>query len=96
MEVDMIKEASAMKVRQNFGELINEVQLRHDSVVVTRSGKPVAAIVDIDLFNKIRLFEDEFENAVADLQAAFKGESVEAVDGLLKQAKRAARKHHKK
>ena len=42
----MIKEATAMTVRKNLGELINEVQYRHDSILVTKAGKPVAAIVD--------------------------------------------------
>ncbi|MFQ5580830.1 MAG: type II toxin-antitoxin system Phd/YefM family antitoxin [Nitrospiria bacterium] len=91
----MIKEASAMKVRQNLGELINEVQYRHDSVVVTRAGKPVAAIVDIALFNKMRLLEEEFDRAQKDLQDAFQGESPEAVDELLQKAKRASRRAKK-
>ena len=39
----MIREASAMKVRQNLGELINEVQYRHDTILVTKAGKRVAA-----------------------------------------------------
>ena len=91
----MIKEASAMKVRQQFGELINEVQYRHDSVVVTRAGKPVAAIVDIALFNKMRLLEEEFDRTQKELQDAFQGESVESVDALLKQAKRATRQTRK-
>jgi len=95
MEVEMIKEASAMKVRQQFGELINEVQYRHDSVVVTRAGKPVAAIVDIALFNKMRLLEEEFDRTQRELQDAFQGESVESVDALLKQAKRATRQTRK-
>lgn len=91
----MIKEASAMKVRQQFGELINEVQYRHDSVVVTRAGKPVAAIVDIALFNKMRLLEEEFDRTQRELQDAFQGESAESVDVLLKQAKRASRQTSK-
>jgi len=95
MEVEMIKEASAMKVRQQFGELINEVQYRHDSVVVTRAGKPVAAIVDIARFNKMRLLEEEFDRTQKELQDAFQGESVESVDALLKQAKRATRQTRK-
>jgi len=48
----MIREATAMKVRQNLGELLNEVQYRRDSVLVTKGGKPVAALVGIDLFRK--------------------------------------------
>jgi prevent-host-death family protein len=42
----MRREATAMNVRQNLGELLNQVQYRGDSVVVTKHGKPVAALVE--------------------------------------------------
>ena len=34
----MQREAPAMTVRQNLGELINEVQYRHDRIVITKAG----------------------------------------------------------
>jgi len=37
----MIREAPAMTVRQNLGELLNEVQYRHGKVLITKAGKPV-------------------------------------------------------
>ena len=88
----MIREASAMKVRQNLGELLNEVQYRHDTVLVTKAGKRVAAIVDIALFEKIRLMEAEFNRLVGHLQEAYKGESLETVEGELRKAKAASRR----
>jgi prevent-host-death family protein len=88
----MIREASAMKVRQNLGELINEVQYRHDTILVTKAGKRVAAIVDIELFEKIRLMEAEFNRLVGRLQQAYKGESLETVEGELRTARTAARR----
>lgn len=45
----MIREAPAMTVRNNLGELLNEVQYRGDSVMITKSGKPIAALIDIGL-----------------------------------------------
>lgn len=71
----MIREASAMKVRQNLGEMINEVQYRHDTVLITKAGKRVAAIVDIELFEKIKLMEGAFNRLVESLQNAYAGES---------------------
>jgi len=32
--IDMIREVSAMTVRNNLGELLNEVTYRHDSIVM--------------------------------------------------------------
>ena len=40
----MISEASAVSFRQNLGDMLNQVQYRHDSIVIKRDGKPVAAL----------------------------------------------------
>ncbi len=88
----MIKEASAMTVRKHLGELINEVQYRHDSVVVIKAGKPVAALVDIALFNKMRALESEFDRLIGDLRKAYEGESIETVEKELRKAKKTARR----
>ena len=44
----MIRESPATTVRKNLGELLNEIQYRRDSILITRGGKPVAALVDLD------------------------------------------------
>lgn len=62
-----------MTVRQNLGEILNEVQYRHDSVLITKGGKPVAALVDIGLFEKIRLMRAEFDRMSAELAIAYSG-----------------------
>jgi prevent-host-death family protein len=69
----MIREAPAMTVRQNLGELLNEIQYRHDSILITKGGKPVAAMVHIGLFKKIRLLEDEFERLTSELAERYAG-----------------------
>lgn len=56
----MQREATAVKVRQNLGELLNQVQYRGDSVVVTKHGKPVAALVDFSLYERIRRLSESF------------------------------------
>jgi prevent-host-death family protein len=56
----MRREATAMHVRQNFGELLHQVQYRCDSVVVTKDGKPVAALVDYALYERIRKLRESF------------------------------------
>jgi len=43
-----------MTVRQNLGDLLSEVQYRKGKVIITKAGKPVAALVDIALFERIR------------------------------------------
>ncbi|MGH8613532.1 MAG: type II toxin-antitoxin system Phd/YefM family antitoxin [Gammaproteobacteria bacterium] len=69
----MIREATAMTVRQNLGAILNEVQYRHDSVLITKGGKPVAALVDIGLFEKIRLMRAEFDRMSGELATVYSG-----------------------
>jgi prevent-host-death family protein len=57
----MVTEVSAVKFRQNLGEMLNQVQYRKDAVVVTKDGKPVAALVDAELFQRIRRMRERFD-----------------------------------
>jgi prevent-host-death family protein len=88
----MIREATAMKVRKNLGELLNGVQYRRDSVLVTKGGKAVAALVDIDLFQKIRLLDREFDRLTAELAKAFEGIDPETATKEIDEARKAARR----
>jgi prevent-host-death family protein len=58
----MIKEVSAVNFRQNLGDMIAQVQYQNDSVIVMKSGKPVAALIDAELFLRIKLMWDRFEH----------------------------------
>ena len=57
----MIREVTAVSMRQNLGEMLNYVQYAHDSVVVTKDGKVVAALVDAALFARIRAMRERFD-----------------------------------
>lgn len=57
----MITETSAVNFRQNLGEMLNQVQYRHDSVVINKDGKPVAVLVDTGLFERIRRMQERFD-----------------------------------
>jgi prevent-host-death family protein len=57
----MITEVTAVTFRQNLGEMLNQVQYRNDSIVINKDGKPVAALVDAELFSRIRRMRDRFD-----------------------------------
>ena len=57
----MITEVTAVAFRQNLGEMLNQVQYRNDSIVVSKDGKPVAALVDAELFARIRRMQRRFD-----------------------------------
>jgi prevent-host-death family protein len=67
----MITEVSAVNFRQNLGEMINQVQYRNDSIVINKDGKPVAALVDAELFARIRRMRDRFDELTNRLAADF-------------------------
>jgi prevent-host-death family protein len=82
----MVREAPAMTVRQNLGELLNEVQYRGDSVVITKGGKPVAAIVDISLYERIRRMREDFDRMLDELAEAGKRLPASEVESLVADA----------
>ena len=67
----MITETSAVNFRQNLGEMLSQVQYRHDSVVINKDGKPVAALVDARLFERIRRMQGRFEALCQRIEAGF-------------------------
>ncbi len=76
----MITEVSAVSFRQNLGEMLNQVQYRNDSIVIKKDGKPVAALVDAELFARVRRMQERFDALNSRISEAYA--SVPAEDGL--------------
>ena len=81
LEGAMITETSAVKFRQNLGEMLNQVQYRHDSVVINKDGKPVAALIDARLFERIRRMQARFDALSSRIEQGFAGTSED--EGLM-------------
>ena len=92
----MITEVSAVNFRQNLGEMLNQVQYRHDSVVINKDGKPVAVLVDTGLFERIRRMQDRFDALCRRIEAGYAG--VPEAEGLaeIEAAVKAERSTHAK
>jgi len=58
----MITEVSDINLRQNLGALLNQVEDRKDSILISKDGKPVAALVDAELFARINRIRDRFDD----------------------------------
>jgi prevent-host-death family protein len=67
----MITETTAVAFRQNLGEMLNQVQFRKDSIVITKDGKPVAALIDAKLFERIRQMQERFDELSAQIAQAY-------------------------
>jgi prevent-host-death family protein len=73
----MITEISAVNFRQNLGEMLSQVQHRNDSVVINKDGKPVAVLVDAELFARIRRMRERFDALSERIAQAYADVSVE-------------------
>lgn len=87
----MLHKATAMTVRQNLGELLNGVQYRHDTVLITKAGKPVAALVDIDLFEKIKRMKNEFDQLSQQLAKVYQDTDLVMAEKEIEEALQAVR-----
>ena len=82
-----------MAVRQHLGELLNEVQYRRGKIVITKAGRPVAALVDIAMFERLRKLDEEFDRMRGEIAQAFADTTERDVQALTDEAVEAARRH---
>ena len=54
-------QTSAVAIRQNLCGMLNQVQYRQDHILISKDGKPVAALVDVKLYERIRRQRSRFE-----------------------------------
>jgi prevent-host-death family protein len=91
-DIKMLKKISAMKARQNLGQVMNEVALRGDDFVVERAGKPLVAIIPMEKYRKLQGWLDEFREEVESFQQGVKDEDPKELDAVIEQAVSAAKK----
>jgi prevent-host-death family protein len=88
----MLKKVSAIKVRQNLGQVMNEVALKSDEYIVERAGKPLVAIIPIEKYLNMKKDRDEFFHMYEVMQAAAARGDKESIDRDIEEAVKAARR----
>lgn len=88
----MITETSAVAFRQNLGEMLNIVQYRNDSVLIKKDGKPVAALIDARLFERIRRMQERFDALCDRLEQSYAGVPEDVVLAEIEKATALARR----
>lgn len=93
----MINTIAAIKARQNLGDLLNRVSLKHDEFIIERGGRPMAAIIPIEKFEQLQEAARSFLSyALNKSRAAGRGASTpEADEALLNEAKHRSRGRRK-
>ena len=51
---ELMNTVSTMRIRQELGDILNRVSLKHDEFIVERKGKQLAAIVPVDTLLAMR------------------------------------------
>ncbi len=87
----MLKKISAMKARQNLGQLLNEVSIRGDSYIIERAGKPLAALVDMERFRQLQEDQDAALQAIRNIWQKMTGADAQEIRGAIEEASRTAR-----
>lgn len=72
------------------------MQYRHGKVLITKAGKPVAALVDVAMFTRLRKLDEEFDRMRVELAQAFSGTTGEAVNALVEEAVKDVRARRRK
>ena len=91
----VLKKISAMKARQNLGQLLNEVSIRGDAFIIERAGKPLAALVDMERFQQLQEDQDSALQALQKIWEKMAGadnqeiqEAIEAAEKIAKEENR--------
>ena len=87
----MLKKISAMKARQNLGQIMNEVSLRGDDYIIERAGKPMVAVVSMEKFQALQKDKDAAMSSLGQIWEKMKDESPKTVAKTINEAVKAAK-----
>jgi len=88
----MEKELGVTKAREQFGELVEQVQYQGDSIIINRNGKPAAVIVSLEIYEHWKQERQSFFNQIRQIQSN-SGLNPEEADHLAGEAITEARSH---
>jgi len=87
----MLKKISAMKARQNLGQLLNEVSIRGDSFIIERAGKPLAALVDMERFQQLQEDQGAALQALKKVWQKMAGADYQEIQEAIEEAEKIAK-----
>jgi prevent-host-death family protein len=88
----MKKTVSAMKVRQNLGQIMNEASLRGDDFIIERAGKPVAVLVSMEKYQIMERDREKARTALGTIRKKMENAEPEKTEKLIGEGVRAVRK----
>lgn len=87
----MVKKVAAMKVRDNLGQLLDEVYYRGDEVVIERAGKAMAILVPVGRYEQYQRERQERFKILDQIKAKTRRIPAKRLDATIAEAVRASR-----
>jgi prevent-host-death family protein len=91
----MLKKISAMKARQNLGQLLNEVSIRGDAYIIERAGKPLAALVDMERFQQLQGDRSSALRALQKIWGEMAGADNQEIQEAIEEAEKIAKEENR-
>ena len=91
----MLKKISAMKARQNLGQLLNEVSIRGDAYIIERAGKPLAALVDMERFQQLQEDRSFVLQALKKVWENMAGADPQEIQDAIEEAEKVAKEENR-
>lgn len=91
VQVASDKQIGIVQARRKFGSIVESVQFGGDSFVISRNGKPVAAVVPVRVLEQYQREREELFNLIGRVQAANQEADPDAVLNDVLEAQQALR-----
>ncbi|MBI4613802.1 MAG: type II toxin-antitoxin system Phd/YefM family antitoxin [Planctomycetes bacterium] len=88
----MIERVSALRVRQNLGEVLNRVFFQQDEFVIERDGRPMAAMIPVEKLEVLERAARGQIAAILERRPKHEGMTPQAAERMADEAKHRARK----
>jgi PHD/YefM family antitoxin component YafN of YafNO toxin-antitoxin module len=69
--VIVMKEVNVLQAGQNLNEILIQMQSQSDGILINQDGQPVAALVDAELFSRIRRMRQRFDALTSRIADAY-------------------------
>ncbi len=87
-----LKVVTAIKARQTFGTIMNEVSYGNNQYIVERKGLPMVAIIPVKKLEQMDKARQRFFKNMSKISDSFKEADSKEIDDILKEATLAAKK----
>lgn len=82
----MVKKVAAMRVRDNLGQLLDEVYYRGDEIVIERAGRAMAVLVPVGRYERDQKERRERFTIVERIKAKARRVSAKQLDAAIAEA----------